>query len=221
MSKHHITRSAGVMAIAIAISRILGLVRDQVFAFFFGSSMVAEAFIVAFRIPNLLRDLFAEGALSQAYVPVIAQKILQKGDAAGWRLTNLVINWQVVILMPITILGMIFAPQVVDAIASGFTGEKFNETVLLTRIMFPFIVMVGVASVFMGTLNVRHIFFIPASASSKSCSGTAPLDGSSNRALFPSRLELNTNRDPSGDQTGFSSAAGSVVRRVLKSRSRS
>lgn len=169
MSKHHITRSAGIMGIAIAISRVLGLVRDQVFAYFFGASAMAEAFIVAFRIPNLLRDLFAEGALSQAYVPVLTHKIVQKGEAAAWRLASMVLNWQVLILAPITILGMIYAPNVVDAIAGGtdgFTGEKLDMTIQLTRIMFPFIVLVSVAAVFMGTLNARHVFFIPASASS-------------------------------------------------------
>jgi len=169
MSTAKITKSAGVMGIAIAISRVLGLVRDQVFAFFFGSSAAAEAFIVAFRIPNLLRDLFAEGALSQAYVPVITHKIMQKGEAAGWRLANLVLNWQLAILVPLTILGMVYASDVVELIAGGaggFTGQKFDTTVELTRIMFPFIVLVSVAAVFMGTLNVRHIFFVPASASS-------------------------------------------------------
>ena len=166
MSTAKLTKSAGVVGIAIVISRILGLVRDQVFAFFFGSTWVADAFIVAFRIPNMLRDLFAEGALSQAYIPIFTKKMLQKGEAAAWRLTNLVLNWQILILMPIVLLGIFFAPDLVQVVGRGFQGHTLELTIRLTRIMFPFILLVAVAAVFMGTLNVRHIFFIPASASS-------------------------------------------------------
>ncbi|MBV9464451.1 MAG: murein biosynthesis integral membrane protein MurJ, partial [Verrucomicrobiae bacterium] len=167
------TKSAGVVGVAIAISRVMGLIRDQVFAYFFGATPIADAFILAFRIPNLLRDLFAEGALSQAYVPTFTKVLMQKGEKAAWRLTNLVLNWQIAILSAITVIGMIFAPQLVTLLANTgrHAGSSFSDpqilnlAILLTQIMFPFIILVAMAAVFMGTLNVKHIFFIPASAS--------------------------------------------------------
>src|SRR3989337_1535470 len=105
-----VARSAGIVGLAVMVSRIFGLVREQVFAAFFGASMVYDAFLMAFRIPNLLRDLFAEGALSAAFVTTFSQHVAQKGEAAAWRLANLVLNALILILLPLTILGMIFSP---------------------------------------------------------------------------------------------------------------
>ena len=103
-----VARSAGIIGLAVMVSRIFGLVREQVFAAFFGASMVYDAFLMAFRIPNLLRDLFAEGALSAAFVTTFSQHVTQKGEDAAWRLANLVLNALILILLPLTILGMIF-----------------------------------------------------------------------------------------------------------------
>ena len=162
-----VARSAGIIGLAVMVSRIFGLVREQVFAAFFGASMVYDAFLMAFRIPNLLRDLFAEGALSAAFVTTFSQHVTQKGEAAAWRLANLVLNALILILLPLTILGMIFSPQIVDLIAPGFRAipGKTELTAEMTSIMFPFILLVALATVAMGILNTKERFGIPASAS--------------------------------------------------------
>jgi putative peptidoglycan lipid II flippase len=163
-----VTRSAGIVSLAVMGSRVLGLVREQVFAAFFGASREYDAFLAAFRIPNLLRDLFAEGALSAAFVTTFSQTLTTKGEKEAWRLASLVMNALVVVLIVITVLGIIFAPQIVGWIASGFDQYpgKTELTVKLTRLMFPFIILVAMAAVAMGLLNSKGRFGVPASASS-------------------------------------------------------
>lgn len=162
-----VARSAGVVSIAVMVSRIFGLAREQVFAAFFGASMGYDAFLMAFRIPNLLRDLFAEGALSAAFVSVFSQYLTQKGESAAWRLASLVLNALILILAAVTILGMIFSRQLVDWIAPGFRAipGKSELAAEMTSIMFPFILLVALATVAMGILNTKDRFGIPASAS--------------------------------------------------------
>lgn len=177
-----IARSAGIVSIAVMGSRLLGLVREQVMAKYFGAGFLTDAFVVAFRIPNLLRDLFAEGALSAAFVTTFTAYSLdpKKGDAAAWRLANMVMNLLVIILSVITILGIVFAPYIVAfmtmnfdfnpntfqlTVSSGFSPEKAALATTLTRIMFPFLLAVAVAAVAMGVLNTKKVFGIPASAS--------------------------------------------------------
>ena len=109
-----IARSAGIVGIAVMGSRILGLVREQVFATFFGAGFAMDAFLIAFRIPNLLRDLFAEGALSAAFVSTFSQTITKRGEQAAWRLANLVNNALIVVISLIVLAGIIFAPQIVN-----------------------------------------------------------------------------------------------------------
>lgn len=162
--KKSIQKGAFIATIAILGSRIFGLVREQVFAFFFGASFVMDAFIAAFRIPNLLRDLFAEGALSQSFVAIFSQKS-QESDEEAYKLANRVLGFVIILLAVIVILGIIFSPQLVSLIATGFEGEKFILTTKLNRILFPFIFFVSMASVLMGMLNAKHKFFIPQSAS--------------------------------------------------------
>ncbi len=161
-------RSAGVVGAAVLASRILGLVREQVFAGFFGASRELDAFITAFRIPNLFRDLFAEGALSAAFVACFTQKLAREGEAAAWRLANLVIHALVVVVGCIVLLGIVAAPALVELIAPGFAAVpgKSELTVHLTRLMFPFLLLVALAAVAMGMLNARERFGVPASASS-------------------------------------------------------
>ncbi len=163
-----VTRSAGVVGLAVMGSRLLGLIREQVFAAYFGASMQYDAFLMAFRIPNLLRDLFAEGALSAAFVTTFSQQLARKGEVSAWRLANLVLNVLILVLSIITLLGIAFSPQLVDWIARGFRAVpgKTELTVELTRIMFPFILLVAMAAVAMGILNTKDRFGIPASASS-------------------------------------------------------
>lgn len=162
-----VARSAGIVSLAVMGSRILGLVREQVFAAVFGVSIQSDAFIAAFRIPNLLRDLFAEGALSSAFVSVFSQHIVTKGERAAWRLANLVFNGLLVVVSVITVLGILFSPQIVGLIARGFEAVpgKVELTTEMTRIMFPFIILVTLAAVAMGVLNTKDRFGIPASAS--------------------------------------------------------
>ncbi len=162
-----VARSAGVVGLAVMVSRIFGLIREQVFAAFFGASIGYDAFLIAFRIPNLLRDLFAEGALSAAFVSVFSQYSTQKGEAAAWRVASLVLNALVLILGTVTILGMVFSQQLVDLIAPGFRAipGKSELAAQMTSIMFPFILLVALAAVAMGILNTKDRFGIPASAS--------------------------------------------------------
>jgi len=162
-----VTRSAAVVSLAVMGSRIVGLVREQVFAAVFGVSVQSDAFIAAFRIPNLLRDLFAEGALSSAFVSVFSHEIVTRGERAAWRLANLVFNGLLFVVSLVALLGIIFSPQIVTLIARGFEAVpgKVELTTEMTRIMFPFIIFVALAAVAMGVLNTRDRFGVPASAS--------------------------------------------------------
>jgi putative peptidoglycan lipid II flippase len=148
-------------------SRVLGLVREQVLASLFGASREFDAFVTAFRIPNLLRDLFAEGALSAAFVTTFSQKLAKEGDHGAWRLANLVLNALLVVLGLIVLAGILAAPWLVRFIAPGFADipGKTELTTQLTRIMFPFLLMVAMAALAMGMLNAKHRFGVPASAS--------------------------------------------------------
>lgn len=160
------TRAAGVVGLAVLCSRVLGLAREQTFAALFGGGRVMDAFTIAFRIPNLLRDLFAEGALSTAFVTVFTRTATLQDDAAGWRLANKVATLTVVSLSAITLLGILVAPWLVALLAPGFDPAKAALTVTLTRVMWPFILMVSLAALVMGMLNARNVFGMPAMASS-------------------------------------------------------
>lgn len=160
-----VARSAGIVSIAVMFSRVLGLVREQVFAHYFGAGFLNDAFQLAFRIPNVLRDLFAEGALSAAFVKVFTDYQINKSEKEAWKLASLVLNALAVVLSLITIIGIIFSRQFVDLIADGFSPEKASLATTLTQIMFPFILLVALAAVAMGVLNTKGIFGVPASAS--------------------------------------------------------
>lgn len=160
-----VAKSAGIVSIAVMFSRVLGLVREQVFAYYFGAGFLNDAYQVAFRIPNVLRDLFAEGALSAAFVKVFTDYQINRSEQEAWRLASLVMNALAVILSVITIIGILFSRQFVDLIAKGFSPEKAALATTLTQIMFPFILLVALAAVAMGVLNTKGIFGIPASAS--------------------------------------------------------
>ncbi|EKD52279.1 MAG: membrane protein [uncultured bacterium] len=158
-------KRALIATIAIFFSRILGLVREQVFAFFFGAGAVLDAFYVAFRIPNLLRDLAAEGALSQSFVTIFSQKLITNEKDEARALANKTITFITLVMGIVVILGEIFAPQLVSLIGMGFSGEKFDLTVHLLRILFPYIFFITLAALLMGVLNANKKFFIPFSAS--------------------------------------------------------
>lgn len=160
-----IIRSTLKMAVATFLSRILGLVREQVMAAYFGASGITDAFLVAFRIPNLLRDLFAEGAFSSAFVPTFVEANQESQEESRELL------WSLFWLLSITtgticILIAIFAPELIEVFAPSFTKdpEKFHITVVLTRIMAPFLTFVSLAALFMGALNSLKVFFLPSLA---------------------------------------------------------
>jgi len=160
--------SAAIVGISVMGSRLMGVIREQVFAYMFGTTMFADAFIAAFRIPNLLRDLFAEGALSTAFTTTFTKTWEKEGDAQAWHLARLVLSTLTLILGAICILCVILGPEVVYLTSSGWGSkqpETFALTVSMTRLLFPFILFVSLAAAVMGMLNARHVFGIPASAS--------------------------------------------------------
>jgi putative peptidoglycan lipid II flippase len=160
------TKAAGIISLAVMCSRLLGLLREQIFAALFGGGLAMDAFTAAFRIPNLLRDLFAEGALSTAFVTTFSKTIARGGDEDAWRLANKVATLTAVILGLLCVAGMIYADALVHLLAPGFDPEKAALTAHLTRIMFPFILLVSLAALVMGMLNAKNIFGMPAMASS-------------------------------------------------------
>src|SRR5438105_12420778 len=161
------TRATGVVGIEILCSRVLGLIREQVFAGLFGAGKNLDAFLMAFRVPNLLRDLFAEGALSTAFITTFSKKIATEGDESAWRLANKVVTLTAVFMSAVTVLGIIFAPQLVDLLTWwSWPPDKTALTISLTRIMWPFMLLVSLAALVMGMLNARHVFGAPAMASS-------------------------------------------------------
>jgi putative peptidoglycan lipid II flippase len=160
-------RAAGIVGLAILSSRVLGLIREMVFAGLFGAGKNLDAFLMAFRLPNLLRDLFAEGALSTAFITTFSKKIAVDGDEAAWRLANKIATLTAVFMSGITLLGIIFAPQLVELLTWGsWSPDKTALTILLTRIMWPFMLLVSLAALVMGILNAKHVFGPPAMASS-------------------------------------------------------
>jgi len=159
-------RAAGVISAATFMSRVLGLVREQVFAAQFGAGFAVDAFQVAFRVPNLLRDLFAEGAMSAAFVPTLTRAEKEGGTEAAMRLANLVINFLLVAISALCLIGILAAPWIVRTMAPGFAAVpgKLELTTLMTRIMTPFLLLVSLAAAVMGVLNTRRVFFLPAVA---------------------------------------------------------
>lgn len=159
-----LAKSAGLISIATLASRFLGVVREMVLAAFFGAGLEMDAFNVAFRIPNLVRDLFAEGAMTAAFVPTFMRTLTHRGKEDAWHLGNLAINALLVVTGAIVVVGIVFAPQITRAIAAeyGAIPGKLELTTELTRIMLPFLTTVAVAVAMMGMLNSLHRFFIPA-----------------------------------------------------------
>ena len=154
------------MSLATIVSRLLGFVRDSVQANLFGASAVSDAFFVAFRIPNFLRDLVAEGALSSAFVPALAKARHHGGEAEAWKLASLMFSAMSMVLGALVLAGLLFSRFILSKAAPGFVPhpEQFELALKLTRIVFPFIAFIGLAALFMGMLNARKVFFVPALA---------------------------------------------------------
>lgn len=162
-----ILKAAGAMGAATFLSRIMGLVREQVFAYLFGAGNATDAFNVAFRIPNLLRDLFAEGAMSASLVATFTKVRSEEGEDRAWRVAGLVFRVLLATVGVLALFGMLFSPQLVGLYASAYKAipGKFELTVRMTRIIFPFFPLVALAAGFMGILNACGVFFLPAFAS--------------------------------------------------------
>lgn len=164
--KGRIAKAAGMMSVATFISRILGYVKDMILAFYFGATGLSDTFFAAFRIPNLLRELFAEGSMSSAFIPVLTEHREKQGEEEAKRLVKITFSFIILFVGIVCLIGIVFAPGIVAAIAPGFlkSPEKFSLTVLLTRIMFPFLLFISLASLAMGALNTKRVFFVPALA---------------------------------------------------------
>jgi putative peptidoglycan lipid II flippase len=161
---HGLLRTVGSISSATALSRVLGLARDQIQSFYFGAGPLTDAFVAAFRVPNLLRDLFAEGALSSAFVPTFTAEREHRGAQAAWTLANRVMTALLAVLGILTVLTFLGAPGILRLYVSGFSAEKMTLAVTMTRILSPFLLFVALAAVAMGALNACGRFFLPALA---------------------------------------------------------
>src|SRR5450432_4119670 len=148
------------------LSRLLGLAREQIFALTLGAGVYSDAFLAAFRIPNLLRDLFAEGALSTAFVPTYVRTLRQQGRPAAYALANRVLTTLTLYLGAVALLAMVFPGPVVRLVATGFSSDQATLTAQLVRIMMPFLPAISLAVVAMGALNAEERYTAPALASS-------------------------------------------------------
>jgi len=159
-----LARYAGLTGAATLASRILGLARDQTLAAVFGAGNAMDAFVVAFRIPNLVRDLFAEGAMSAAFVPTFTRELTLHGKRDAWRLGNNVLNALMIATGVIVLAGMVFARPLIALYAGEFARVpgKLELTVHLTRVVLPFLTLVAIAAAAMGMLNSLHHYFVPA-----------------------------------------------------------
>lgn len=159
-----VTRAAGVIGVATLASRILGFVRDMILAWFFGAGKMSDAFFVAFRIPNLLRRLLAEGTLTLAFVPVFSEYLENKGRDEAFRMARSAVRMLSAVLAVTAFAGVAGAPVLVAIVAPGFSGEAYDLTVVLTRILFPYVFFICLVALAMGILNTMGHFAAPAFA---------------------------------------------------------
>jgi len=157
-------RSASVVGLLTFVSRIFGYLRDQRVAFLLGVGAEFDAYDVAYRIPNLLRRLVGEGAVSAAFIPIFSEYLTGERREEAWRFASSILTLLTLLMTGVTLLGVLFAPLVVRLVASGVVGEKLELATLLTRIMMPYIFLVSLAALAMGILNSFHKFAVSASA---------------------------------------------------------
>lgn len=162
--KPRLARSAGLIGVATMTSRVLGVARDMIYARLFGAGDTMDAFNVAFRIPNLLRDLFAEGAMTAAFVPTFSRYLVQRGREDAWRLGNLVVSTLLLVTLSLVALGVVFSDPLTRLFAADYASVpgKLELTRSLAVAMFPFLTLVAVAVACMGMLNSLRHFFVPA-----------------------------------------------------------
>ena len=161
-----ILKSTSIVSLGILLSRILGFLRDVVIARLFGVYLYAQAFVIAFRIPNLFRDFVGEGATNAVFVPVFSEYTIKHRKEEFWELANVILNLLLVILAGITLLGIIFSPLLVRLIAPGFSADpqKLATTIALNRLIFPYILLISLAAYAMAILNSLQHFAVPAFA---------------------------------------------------------
>jgi len=161
---HSVVKAAGLIGAATFSSRVLGFIRDMVLARLFGATPAADAFFVAYRIPNLLRELFAEGSMSSAFIPVFIEYHALRAKRDAWELASAMFTTLLTIITLITLLGILAAPGIVWLLAPGFHNDpaKLAMTTLLTRIMFPYLLFISLAALAMGVLNSLRAFAAPA-----------------------------------------------------------
>ena len=159
-----ILKAAGVLGSATMLSRIAGMLRDMIMSRLFGAGLGTDAFFAAFQIPNMLRRFFAEGALTAAFVPTFSETLIHEGEDAARDLANVCFSVLTVVLSFVTLLGIVFSPYIVTVMFPGFmhVPGKFELTVLLNRIMFPYLFFVALVALCMGILNTVRHFFMPA-----------------------------------------------------------
>src|SRR5512139_1713067 len=161
-----VAKAAGIVGMATLASRIMGYLRDMVMSWSFGTSASADAVYVAYRIPNLLRELLAEGSMSAPFIPLFTETLTKGTKEEAQQLANAVLARLLVILVLITGIGIIFAPYIVKAIAWGWKlenqREKFLLAASLTQAMFPYLLFIGLAALAMGMLNSLRSFLFPA-----------------------------------------------------------
>ncbi|MCI0453532.1 MAG: murein biosynthesis integral membrane protein MurJ [Candidatus Dadabacteria bacterium] len=159
--EEEITRSAGVVGFITLLSRITGYIRDMVIAYFFGAKADTDAFYVAYRIPNLLRRLLAEGSLTVSFIPVFTEYLEKDGKEEAKRVSDITFTLLFAVLILVSVLGVLLSPFVIKLFASGFKGDVFELAVDLNRIMFPYIFFASLAALSMGILNSLKHFFAP------------------------------------------------------------
>ncbi len=159
-----VTRAAGIIGLSTFISRILGFIRDMVVAAIFGATLSADAFYVAYRIPSLLRELFAEGSMSAGFVPVFTEYLTKRSKEDARRLAHVAFTMVLLVLLLVSLLGILVAPWLVKVIAPGFSDDPYKAelTTFLTRLMFPYLLFIGLAALSMGMLNSLRSFAAPA-----------------------------------------------------------
>jgi putative peptidoglycan lipid II flippase len=159
-----ILKAAGILGSATILSRIMGMVRDMVVARLFGAGMATDAFFAAYQIPNMLRRFFAEGALTAAFVPTFSETLVQEGEEKARELANLCFTLLTIVVALITLMGIIFSPAIVGLMFPGFSAVpgKYELTVLLNRVMFPYLFFISLVALCMGILNTVRHFFTPA-----------------------------------------------------------
>jgi putative peptidoglycan lipid II flippase len=161
---HSIAKAAGLIGAATFSSRILGFIRDMVLARLFGATAAADAFFVAYRVPNLLRELFAEGSMSAAFIPVFTEYHTRRTAREAWELASAMFTTLLTLVTLMMLLGMMAAPGIVWLLAPGFHDDssKLALTTLLTQMMFPYLVFISLAALAMGILNSLRAFAAPA-----------------------------------------------------------